>query len=49
MQYRQGKAGGLAGAGLCPGQQVAACQNQRNSLCLNGGGLRVAGVADGAH
>ncbi|MNY84923.1 hypothetical protein D3C78_10960 [compost metagenome] len=37
MQHRQRERCGLAGAGLCAGKQVVACEHQGNSLCLNRG------------
>ena len=42
LDQRQAEGGGLAGAGLCAGQQVVALQGQRNGLLLDGGGLGVA-------
>ena len=35
---RDQKAEGLAGAGLCGGQHVAAFESRRNGACLHGGG-----------
>ena len=46
MQDRQYEAGGLAGAGLRAGEQVAAGEHQRNRLLLDRGGLRVAEFGD---
>jgi hypothetical protein len=46
MQDRQNKAGGLAGAGLCAGEQIAACQHQRNGLRLDRGGRGVTGIGN---
>ena len=48
VQDGQGEAGGLAGAGLGGGEQVAALQDLRNGLGLDGGGRGVAGFGDGA-
>ena len=39
LQQRQGKAGGLAGAGLCAGQYILALQNGRDRLLLDRGGF----------
>ena len=47
MQDRQGKGGGLAGAGLGDAQQVAAGHHARNGLRLDRGGVRVAFVSEG--
>ncbi|OIQ77342.1 hypothetical protein GALL_409680 [mine drainage metagenome] len=47
MQDRQGEAGGLAGAGLCAGQQVAALEHQRDGLRLHRGWGGITGVCDG--
>ena len=49
VQDRQGEAGGLAGAGLGAGQQVAAGQHGRNRLGLDRGGDGVAVFGDGAN
>ena len=37
LQQRQAERGGLAGAGLCAGQQVATGQRQRDRLLLDRG------------
>ena len=49
MQDRQGEAGGLAGAGLRGGEQVAAFQHLRNRLRLDRGGRGVAGIGNRTH
>ncbi len=41
IENRQRERGGLAGAGLCDADQVAAADHQRNSLILDGGGSDV--------
>ena len=46
-EHRQHEGGGLAGAGLRNAEHVAACENVRNGLLLNGGGGFVAGRFDG--
>ena len=46
-QHRQNEGGGLAGAGLGDAEHVAALQDVRNSLVLDGGGGLVAGRFDG--
>mgnify|MGYP000299375214 CR=1 FL=1 len=48
LQHRQREAGGLAGAGLGAGQQVAAVQHGGDGLRLDRGGRVVALVMDGA-
>ena len=48
LQDRQREAGGLAGAGLRGGQQIAALQHDRNGLQLDGGGFGVAALVDSA-
>jgi hypothetical protein len=48
LQHRQHEAGGLAGAGLGAGQQVAALEHGGNGLGLDGGGGVVALFANGA-
>jgi hypothetical protein len=48
LQHGQGKAGGLAGAGLRRAQQVAAGQHHGNGLGLDRGGDGVALVGYGA-
>jgi hypothetical protein len=48
LQHRQHEAGGLAGAGLGAGQQVAALQHGGDGLGLDGGGGVVALLANGA-
>ena len=47
VQQRQGETGGLASAGLCASQQVAASDDRRDGLGLNGGGGGIAGFGDG--
>ncbi|EWS52902.1 hypothetical protein X551_04306 [Methylibium sp. T29] len=47
VQHRQHEAGGLAGAGLGAGEQVAAQHDGRNGLFLDRRGRLVAGVDDG--
>ena len=51
VQDGQHEGSGFAGAGLCAGQQVAACQHHRNGLGLDGSGAVVAlfvhGTQDG--
>jgi hypothetical protein len=42
LEQRQSKAGGLAGAGLRGAEQVAACEDDGNSLELDRGGLGIA-------
>ena len=49
MQDRQRETGGLAGAGLRAGQQIAAGQHQRDCLRLHRSGAQVAGIGNGAH
>ncbi len=46
MQDRQHEAGGLAGAGLRAGEQVAAGEDQRNRLLLDGRGFGVTEFGD---
>ena len=41
-QQRQRESGRLAGAGLCAGHDVAACENDGNDFGLNGSGLGIA-------
>jgi hypothetical protein len=48
MQDGQRETGGLARAGLCARQQVAARQYERDGLSLNGCGCGVTGIGDGA-
>jgi len=48
LKDRKGEAGGLAGAGLRGGEQVAAGENDGNGLRLDGGGRGVALVRDSA-
>ncbi len=48
MQDRQRETGGLAGAGLRPGQQVAAGQYLGDRLSLNRSGFRVSRVGNRA-
>ncbi len=47
-QDRRGEGAGLAGAGLGDAQQVAAFQQRRNRLSLNGGGNRITLGREGA-
>ena len=49
LQHRQHEAGGLAGAGLRAGEDVAAGEHGGNRLALDGGGEGVALVGDRAH
>jgi len=42
LQQRQAEGGGLAGTGLCTGQQVATGQRQRDRLLLDRGRVFVA-------
>ena len=49
LQHRQHEAGGLAGAGLRAGEQIAAGEHRGDRLQLNRGGLRVAVFGHGAH
>jgi hypothetical protein len=42
LQDRQGKAGGLAGAGLRGAEQIASCEDDGNGLELDRGGLGIA-------
>ena len=48
LQHRQGEAGGLAGAGLCAGEQVATREHGGNRLLLDRRGNFVAFLAHGA-
>ena len=48
LEERQHERGGLAGAGLGAGEQVAAGEDERDGLALDGRGLGVALVGDGA-
>jgi hypothetical protein len=48
LQQRQRESGRLAGAGLRAGENIAARENDRNSLGLYRGGERVALVGNGA-
>jgi len=48
LQHRQREAGGLAGAGLGGGEQIAAGENDGDGLRLDGRGLGVALLGDGA-
>ena len=47
VQQGQGEASGFAGAGLGASQQIAASDDGRNGLLLNGSGGGVAGFGDG--
>src|SRR5471032_994698 len=49
VQYGQGKAGRLAGTGLCAGQQVAASQHGRDRLGLDRGRHGVAVFGNGTY
>jgi hypothetical protein len=42
LQDRQGKPGGLAGAGLRGAEQIASCEDDGNRLKLDRGGLGIA-------
>ncbi len=42
LQQRQGETGGLAGAGLRAGENVAPLENDGDGLQLNGGGFGIA-------
>jgi hypothetical protein len=46
LQHGQREAGGLAGAGLGRGEQIAPGKHDRDGLRLNGGGSRVALLGD---
>jgi hypothetical protein len=48
LQHRQREPGGLAGARLGRGEQVASRENDGNGLRLDGSGLGVALLGDGA-
>ena len=48
LEHRQHERGRLAGAGLGAGHEVAAVEDERDRLGLDGGGLGVALVRDGA-
>jgi len=48
LQQRQREAGGLAGAGLRAGENVAAFQNEGNALRLDGRGDGIALIRDSA-
>ena len=48
LEHRQHEGRRLAGAGLGAGHQVAAGEHERDGLGLDGGGLGVALVRDGA-
>ena len=48
LEHRQHEGGRLAGAGLGAGEQVAAGEDERDGLGLDGRGLGVALVRDGA-
>ena len=47
LEHRQHEGGRLAGAGLGAGEDVAAREDERDGLGLDGGGFRVALVGDG--
>jgi hypothetical protein len=46
LQQRQREAGGLAGAGLCRAEKIAAGEDDGDGLRLDGGGLGVALLGD---
>jgi hypothetical protein len=48
LQQRKGEAGGLAGAGLRRGEEVASGKDDGDGLRLDGGGFGVALLRDGA-
>ena len=48
LQQRQGKSGGLARARLRDADQIVPAENLGNGRCLNGRGLGVTGVLNGA-
>jgi hypothetical protein len=48
LQHREHEAGGLAGAGLGGGEQVAAPEDDGDGLRLDGGGLGITLLRDGA-
>ena len=48
LEHRQHEGGRLAGAGLGAGEDVAAVEDERDRLGLDGGGFRVALLGDGA-
>ena len=47
LQQGQGESGGFTGAGLREADNVAAFEDQRDGLRLNGGGFRVTLVDEG--
>ncbi len=49
VQQRQREAGGLAGAGLCTGEQVTALEDGGDGLALNRGGFCVAEFGNGTY
>ena len=49
MQQRQRETGGLAGAGLCTGEQVTTLENSGDGLALNRGRFGVAEFGHGAY
>jgi len=49
LQQRQREAGGLPGARLGTGEDVAAGEDERNRLRLDGRGLGIAFAGDGAN
>lgn len=48
VQNGKGETGGLAGAGLCRGEQVAPGHHERNGFLLDRCGLRIAFFGNGA-
>ena len=48
LEHRQDERGRLAGPGLGAGEHVAAGEDERDRLGLDGGGLGVALLGDGA-
>ena len=48
LEHGQDEGGGLAGAGLGAGQEIAAGEDERDRLALDRGGLGVALVRDDA-
>jgi hypothetical protein len=49
VQQRQRETGGLAGAGLCTGEQVTALKDRGDGLALNRSGFCVAEIGHGAY
>ena len=48
LEHRQHEGGRLAGPGLGAGEHVAALEDERDRLLLDGGGFGVALLGDGA-